>query len=272
MTPETSRYSLKGGPEGYERLLLLAKKSWPATEALLDRAGVSPGMKVVDVGCGGGAVSFEIAARVGPRGSVLGLDLNREYLDLARQAAMKRGVTNVEFRVQRVEAWNEPESFDVAYSRFLLHHLSDPNDVISRMWNSVRPGGLLVLEDPDHSTWTCHPPEPSFEFFRRTLGEVVDRTGGDYAFGRKLYAACRRAGVTSVNLSVVTPFYLEGEEKMIPWSTLDAVADSAIQERVASRSEIDRALDSLRRYSEQADTLIVGPLRYQVFARKPGSN
>jgi ubiquinone/menaquinone biosynthesis C-methylase UbiE len=271
MPLDEAPYALKGGREGYDRLLLLAKKSWPATAGFLGRAGMSPGMRVVDVGCGGGAVSLEIAEMVGPSGSVVGLDLNSTFLKLARQAAGARALTNIEFREQRVETWNEPDAFDAAYSRFLMEHLRDPVGLIGRMWSAIRPGGLLVVEDADHSTWFCDPPDESFDFFRETLGQVIDQRGGDHTFGRRLYHACRSAGVVDPTLSVVTPFCIRGEEKLVAWTTLDAVADSAVEARVRSRSELDHALASLRKFSEREDSLIVGPLRYQAFARKPGT-
>src|SRR5215510_3163017 len=69
-------YVLRGGDAGAERLRLLAQVVWPTTERLLDRAGVAPGMRCLDVGCGIGAVTVELARRVGPSGHVLGIDFD----------------------------------------------------------------------------------------------------------------------------------------------------------------------------------------------------
>ena len=89
---------IRGGQEGYDRLLLLARDRWPDTAALFERAGLSKGMRCIDLGCGGGEVTLEIAGLVAPGGSVTGVDLDEIKLDLGRRAAAKRGLDNVEFR------------------------------------------------------------------------------------------------------------------------------------------------------------------------------
>ena len=70
-------YVIRGGKEGYERLLLLARERWPTTAALFERAGVSPGMRCIDLGCGSGSVTLEIARLIAPGGYVTGVDMER---------------------------------------------------------------------------------------------------------------------------------------------------------------------------------------------------
>ncbi|GEM_PF-3302729 len=91
------RYLIRGGEGGCERLALLARTRWPDTAALLARAGLSPGMRCIDLGCGGGHVTLEIARLVAPEGSVAGVDMDEIKLDLARRAAAEGGLGNVEF-------------------------------------------------------------------------------------------------------------------------------------------------------------------------------
>ena len=107
---------LRGGRWGYDRLRILARVRRAETLELLGRAGVSPGQRCVDLGSGGGEVSFE----------------------LAREAAAERGVANVEFRAANVNDWAQPGAYDLVYCRFLLQHLSRPGDLLRRMWEAVR--------------------------------------------------------------------------------------------------------------------------------------
>ena len=151
---------IRGGREGYDRLLLLARASWPATAALFGRAGIRAGMQCVDLGCGGGEVTFELARLAGGGGSVTGVDMDEVKL-AAQKAAVVRGVSNVEFLAGNVNDWDEPGAYDVVYARFLLQHLSEPVDMLRRMWAAARPGGRVIVEDPDFDGWCCHPPLPA---------------------------------------------------------------------------------------------------------------
>src|SRR6266436_1829267 len=91
------RYSIRGGEEGKNRLDLLARVMLPTTVQLLDRVGLSPGMKCLDVGCGGGHVALLMAGIVRPHGRVIGTDTDTEILALARKDAEAAKVANVEF-------------------------------------------------------------------------------------------------------------------------------------------------------------------------------
>ena len=199
------RYVILGGKEGYEHLLLLSRDRWPDTAALFERAGLAPGMRCVDLGCGGGEVTMEIARLVAPGGSATGVDMDQIKLDLARQAAAARGLGNVEFRALNVRDWDEPGGYDVAYCRFLLQHLSEPVDLLRRMWAAVRPGGVLIVEDADHGGWCCHPANEGFDFFVRTFCRVLQRRGGDPGMGRKLYACFLAAAIPGPQVTLVQP-------------------------------------------------------------------
>ena len=119
-------YLIRGGIEGRERLRVLARVTRPTTLALLERAGVSAGMRCLDVGCGGGDVSFDLASLVGITGSVVGVDLDATKLELARGDAEQAEVSNVEFRVADVVDGLGEEEYDVVYARFVLTHLREP--------------------------------------------------------------------------------------------------------------------------------------------------
>jgi ubiquinone/menaquinone biosynthesis C-methylase UbiE len=159
-------------------------------------------MNCADVGCGGGEVTLEIAKLVGAGGRALGIDMDPVKLELGRRAARDRGVTNVEFEESNANQWDQPDAYDLVYSRFLLHHLRRPADVVGRMWNAVRAQGLLIIEDADHDGWYCHPPNRGFDFFVRTLRESVDRGGGDHEFGR----SCTSAFLRSAFPTLMSPF------------------------------------------------------------------
>ena len=237
------RYVIRGGRKGYDRLLVLARASWPDTAALFRRAGIGPGMKCIDLGCGGGEVALEMARLVAPGGSVTGVDMDEVKLGLARKAAGERGVSNVEFLAGNVSNWNEPDAYDVVYSRFVLQHLSEPADLLRRMWVAVRIGGRVIVEDADFDGLCCHPPNAGFDFFVRAYAEVIRRRGGDHATGRKLYQYFLQAGIPAPQVALVQAVSVRGESKELAWQTLDATGDAILSEGVATSDELAALLE-----------------------------
>ena len=117
---ELSNYIIKGGEEGRARLSVLARVLAPTTETLLDRFEPFAGLKVIDAGCGGGDVSFELAERVGPDGHVVGFDLDEIKLVSARDEARRRQFGHIEFHKGSVmEKW-PAEGAALVYVRFVM--------------------------------------------------------------------------------------------------------------------------------------------------------
>lgn len=258
---------IRGGERGYERLQLLARERWPDTAALLDRAGVAPGMTMVDLGCGGGNVTIEIARLVAPA-LATGIDMDEVKLALAREAAVAQGIENVVFRTMNLHDWHESAAYDVAYARFVLQHLSQPVQMLRQMWEAVRPGGVMIVEDADFDGWTCHPPSSGLDFFTRTYAEVIRRSGGDHSRARKLYALFVEAGIGRPEVQVTQPIYIDGEGKTLPWRTLEATADLIVAESIASREDVEGAMSDLKRLAEDRDTLVLGPRIFQLWCRR----
>jgi ubiquinone/menaquinone biosynthesis C-methylase UbiE len=99
------RYAIRGGRAGYDRLRLLAAARRDSTLEFFQLAGLLPGIRCVDLGCGSGDVTFEMAALVGPGGSAVGIDMDQAKLQLAREVAAERGSVNVAFELGDVNRW-----------------------------------------------------------------------------------------------------------------------------------------------------------------------
>lgn len=259
-------YVIRGGKRGYDRLALLARDRWPDTRALLERAGVGPGMRCVDIGCGGGALTLEMARLVAPTGTVVGIDMDEVKLELARRAAAEVQVVNVAFKAIDVKDWDESGAYDVVYSRFLLQHLSKPAEMIVRMRAAVAPGGVLIAEDADFDGWCCDPPDAGMDLLCDTYRQVLTRWGGDHTTARRLYRMFLAAGLPDPQMTVIQTVHW-GEAKMLAWSTLEATADAVIAENLATADQVTAALESLRRLADDPHTLICGPRVFQVWSR-----
>jgi ubiquinone/menaquinone biosynthesis C-methylase UbiE len=262
------RYVISGGKPGYERLKVLARTWLPTTSALLDRVGVGTGMRCLDLGCGGGDVTFELARRVAPAGHVTGVDMDGVKLGLARQAAVAHDLPNVEFRVQSVYAWAEPDSYDLVYCRNLLQHLSRPVEVLRTMWEAVRDGGVIVVEDADFEGSFCDPPNEGFAFWVEAYQRVLERHGGDPLLGRKLHRYFSAAGIPAPELTVVQRADIAGEAKTLPHSTVQATADAIISEGVASAEQVAAALASLIAFAADPGSVCGSPRLFQAWSRR----
>lgn len=263
------QYVIRGGKWGYDRLQVLARSLLPTTSALLDRAGLGPGMSCLDLGCGGGDVTLELARRVGPAGPVTGVDMDEVKLDLARQAAAAAGLANVGFRALDIYAWSEPGSYDLVYCRNVLQHLSRPVDVLRAMWETVRDGGTIVVEDADFEGSFCDPPNDGFAFWVEAYQRVLERHGGDPLSGRKLYRRFREAGIPAPELTVVQRADVTGEAKTLPHSTVEATAEAIIREGIASAGQVRAALASLADFAADPGSVCGSPRIFQAWSRRP---
>lgn len=122
-------------------------RTWlgPATDTMMDMAGISPGDRVLDVAAGAGDQSFQIAGRVGPDGYVLATDISSNILDYARAGALARGLSQIETKVVDGEALEvAPESFDVAVSRVGLIYFPDQQKALGNIRRALKPGGRFA--------------------------------------------------------------------------------------------------------------------------------
>jgi 2-polyprenyl-3-methyl-5-hydroxy-6-metoxy-1,4-benzoquinol methylase len=262
------RYVLRGGQLGYERLQLLARVHRPGTAELFLEAGIRPGMVCLDLGCGGGEVTFDLARLVEPGGTVTGIDMDEDKLALARQSIPGQGVTNVEFLAQNVSDWDEPGRYDVVYCRFLLQHLSDPVGLLRRMWAAVRPGGMIAVEDADFDGLFCDPPNSGFEFWRTMYPRVCALNGGDPAIGRKLRRYFFEAGIPEPELRLRQGVAAEGDVKDLAVSTVDASAEAIIAAGLATREELTAALADLTAFAARSDTIMGDPRIFQLWTAR----
>src|SRR5712672_1649012 len=109
MNPAQAQYAIRGGQDGKRRLEVLSCLLWPTTFQWLRAAGLRPGMRCLDLGCGAGNVTRAIA-RIAE--SVVGIDMDAVKLEAASQDAGAQGFTNIEFRTADVTAWSESEAYD----------------------------------------------------------------------------------------------------------------------------------------------------------------
>lgn len=269
MKANLQHYVIRGGVEGRERLKMLSRVMHESTAAVFDRAGVAEGMKCLDIGCGSGDVTLELARRVGPSGKAVGADIDSTKLDLCRTEAQQLNVDNIEFRTIDIRERQDGAEFDVVHARFLLTHLSDPAGAVDAFHHLLKPGGLAILQDIDFSGHFVYPESRPFRRYTELYSLAVRKRGGDPDIGPRLPLLLKERGFADVKVNVAQPVGFEGEVKVINALTMENIADAVMQEQLATREEIDQIVRELYDYAASPMTIAGTPRIVQAWGRKP---
>jgi SAM-dependent methyltransferase len=159
---------------------------------------------VLDVGCGPGTITADIAAVVAP-GRVTALEISEQALAPGRAEVARRGQLNVEFAVGDVQALSYPDGhFDVVHAHQVLQHVVDPVQALREMARVCRTGGTIAARDADYAAFSWYPHLPELDEWRDLYRQVARANGGEPDAGRRLLAWANAAGYrdTSVSASV----------------------------------------------------------------------
>lgn len=265
MTQEPQRSARPAYTHGHEAAVLASHAARTAENScgyLLPH--LDPGAEVLDVGCGPGSITADLAERVAP-GRVVGIEPTEEPLRAARETAAARGVENVEFLAADVYDLPFAEaSFDVAHAHQVLQHLPDPVGALRAMRRAVRPGGLVAVRDADYSGMFWHPRPAGMDLWMRTYQSIARANGGEPEAGRRLRAWARAAGLEDVRITVSTWVYAT-PETVRWWGTSQAARIDGPQFRAqAARQGVDdAAVDGIvagwTAWSEDPDATFVMP-------------
>ncbi|MEX5718911.1 class I SAM-dependent methyltransferase [Geodermatophilus maliterrae] len=271
--PAAGGYVLGSTDREMARLAALSEVYGPVTAAWLDSAGLRPGATVVDVGCGPGDVSLAAAERVGPTGTVLGLDAAPRPLELARARAAAAGLRNVSFEQADVTRWRPPAPVDAVVGRLILVHLPDPVAQVARLAGTVRPGGVVAFADVALSTRAAQPELPLLTAFNAWLLGTFTRSGRPVDMALRLTGVFRAAGLPDPVLTAAAPLERGGDA--VGWSVVagDVAGLLPVMERtgVATREEIgpETFEQRLRAQAAEHDAVLVNPLVVGAVARTP---
>lgn len=266
---DLKHYIIRGGVEGRERLRILSRVMHQSTSALLDQLGIAGELVCLDVGCGGGDVTQELARRVAPKGMAIGADIDATKIEIARREAAELGINNIEFRLLDIREQQPAPRFDLVYARFLLTHLPNPVDAVDAIYAALKPGGLAVIEDIDASGCFVFPASRAFWRFHELYCTAVRKRGGDPNIGPRLPMLLKDAGFAKVNFSVVQPMALEGEAKLLNPLTMENIADAAVEAKLTSHTEIAALVEELYSFAADPNTLAGAPRVVQTWGRKP---
>jgi SAM-dependent methyltransferase len=271
VNPES--YVLSTSAEERDRLVHQAHSFLNDARGLLDRVRVQPGWRAVDVGCGPLGILDLLAERVGPTGSVIGLDREPRFLAIARGLIAEWGLGNVELVQGELPATGLPRgAFDLAHARFVLIHSPAPEAIVEELVALVRPGGVVALQDYVVSKKFIYPPHAAQERLEEWLRAAFVQRGFDSDVGARLPSLLHGAGLGDIEVEAraVAVYPTRGATRTPMLPIYASVRQDVVAQGIASDEEFGQALDELRAHlNDPAGTLGVMALLMQAWGRKP---
>jgi ubiquinone/menaquinone biosynthesis C-methylase UbiE len=252
-------YVLETGDCGAARLQMQDEIYGASTRQMMLDAGLSAGMRVLDLACGTGIMSHWIAKQVGPTGTVVGGDISRDQLAFARtQGTGSEGSRSPEFiEVNAYDTGLPAASFDMVHCRLLLCHLERPADALREMHRLLKPGGVLVCQDVEISSVFSCPPSKAYEQ-SIALGHAMGKVFGvNYDFGAQLHTAVLQAGFGWPEVRFIQPVHLRGLGKDWWHQTFAEATPAMIRAELATEDEISTLLAELKRLTRDDSVLLV---------------
>ncbi len=205
-------------------------------------AHLHPGQQLLDVGCGPGTLTVDLATRVAP-GAVTAVDNAGAVLDIARATVERAGATNVTVQDADVYALPFPDDrFDVVHAHQVLQHRADPVAALVEMRRVCRPGGLVAARDGDYPAMAWHPADPGLDRWLEVYLAVARTNAAEPAAGRHLLAWSRAAGFREVTPSASAwCFATPADREWWGGAWADRITQSSVAEQAMAAGHADRA-------------------------------
>jgi SAM-dependent methyltransferase len=216
----------------------------PGTREHFLSLGLAPGSRCLEVGGGGGSVAFWLAEKVGPSGSVLATDLETDFLE--SEAGRRPGLNVLRHDVTSEDL---PGDFDYVHARWLVEWLPDKRLALRRMVNALRPGGTLLVEEPDFVSifGTAEPPA-----LRRTLTAAMafleSTCPVEVTYGRRLFDDLAAVGLVDIAAEGRSPLVRGGSPPAADFLrlTIEKFRGPLLDQKRVTEEEFAEATEALQ--------------------------
>ena len=221
------------------------------------------GLDLLDVGCGPGTISVDLARLVAP-GRVVAIDASAAVIADAQRHGTEAHAANVTFRVGDVYALVDADaSYDVVHVHQVLQHLTDPVAALREMRRVVRPDGVVAVRDGDYAGFVWAPSDARLDRWLALYHAVTARNGGEADAGRHLLRWARAAGFTDVQVSTSTWTFADPDSRAW-WGGLwadrvqqSSYADQAVSYGLSTTAELEAIADAFRTWATQPDATFI---------------
>lgn len=261
----------QGSEFEFERLVRQGALYEPFTRRAFESAGLTAGMRVLDVGCGAGEVARIVAEMVGASGQVVAIDADAAAVAFARK---RLPAANIEFRQAKIDEFADPSPFDAVVGRFILMHMQDPAATLRKLATHVRSGGIVCFVEPWHGIGMSHPRVEAFHQFMEGGYQALRAVGAHLEMGARLYSDFIAAGLPapevisepSLGFGASAPFFdlmldsaRSGIRAMIPDET----------QRKAVIGQVEAQAQHMREEAEAKNAAMMMMINMAAWSKKP---
>lgn len=273
MDRQSATYVFGGNQNELDRLLGQADDLKPESTWLLDHVCVAKGWRAADIGCGPIGVLDLLSERVGPTGTVIGVEREPRFAAMARAEVAKRGLQNVSIvEGDTLSTELKKGSFDIVHERLVLINVPVANQhaIVATMVALVRPGGIIATESWDRASYACHPEHPSWGILNDAYREAVRPTNGDGTTGRTLPWLLRTAGLRDIRTKVhVRAVEIEDPRRTHRLGILDVTKDKILATGRLRETQFNEHRAALAAHLADPDTFVIDALFVQAWGRRP---
>jgi 2-polyprenyl-3-methyl-5-hydroxy-6-metoxy-1,4-benzoquinol methylase len=238
-------YVLGHSAEELNRLIDQARLFGELTEEVFVRAGIGAGMRVLDVGCGAGDVSFLLARMVGPSGAVVGVDRSENAVAMATARAQAMGLAHVSFSQGEIEDISLDQPVDAAVGRFVLMYSPNPSVSLRRIAANVRAGGIVAFQEMNVAEAKSFPQVDLYEQSMRLIIETLDREKAKTLMGLRLHRTFVEAGLPPPQMIMAAR--VEGSSDSLGYQIVAQVVKSLlpVMEKLCIANEKEIQIETL---------------------------
>lgn len=264
MSDKPRGYVDAGKPEEAMRLEAQAKALQQIIEKELEILDLKPNMKVLDAGCGTGAVTRRMSSKLFPQ-DAYGVDFDPFFIEQARKSASEEGVRNVRFEQGNIDSLKYDDgAFDLSYCRLVLMHVSSPVKTIAELKRVTKKGGVVAASDLDDGAMLMFPSAPRFFDLWSKFGKWAKAMGEDRHIGRQLFSIFSKAGLNQVNIYPL-PMYATQQNpealKMlvyVPVQLLEQDKEVLIEEGLTTSEDWKEAMGEIQGILSHQDAFAMG--------------
>jgi ubiquinone/menaquinone biosynthesis C-methylase UbiE len=251
-------YVLPTGVKDASRLDLIHLVYSAVSYRGVQAAGIGPGMRVADIGCGTGTMTRWLAAQVGDLGVVSGIDIAPAQIDVAQSVTMSEGAAPIAYKVgSAYHPELEHGSYDLVFCRLVLCHLTDPYKAVSAMAQLLKPGGRLILVDMDLRSVFAMPSSPFYEHWHAVVVPQHEKNiGVDYSIGTRLAELMTQSSLLISALFIDQPAFQKGAEKHLWDITRRTAAPYLVAAETVTQVEVERLLEGMSAHTARPDVWV----------------